>query len=115
MGTAEYLTRSTCSFHVHSVPSCWPLPFLFFFLLFNDSITLRDPLIDPSAVFSISNLPDARSSLILPFQCITCAEPFALPDANAERATLREKDMAYAGSILCTDLRYAFSTRRSLA
>jgi len=60
MGTAEYLTRSTCSFHVHSVPSCWPLPFLFFFLLFNDSITLRDPLIDPSAVFSISNLRAVR-------------------------------------------------------
>jgi len=56
MGTVEYLTRSTCSFQVHSVPSGWPLLFLLFFLLFSDSITLRDPLIDPSAVFNISNL-----------------------------------------------------------
>ncbi|KAL0101781.1 hypothetical protein PUN28_019131 [Cardiocondyla obscurior] len=63
MGTVEYLTRSTCSFQVHSVPSCWPLPFLFFFLLFNDSITLSDPLIDPSAVFSISNLRTMQKRL----------------------------------------------------
>jgi len=85
---------------------------LFFFLLFNDSITLRDPLIDPSAVFSISNLPDARSSLILPFECTTCAEPFALPDANAERATLKGHGVRRFDT---SDLRYAFSTRRSLA
>ena len=63
MGMVEYLTRSTCSFQVHSAPSCCPLLFLFFFLLFSDSITLRDPLIDPSAVFNISNLPDPYDTL----------------------------------------------------